>query len=645
MSFPRLFAPGKIGSMEVRNRIIGSPMERNYCTAEGRVTQRYVDYLEARARGGIGLLYTEATYVDPRGKGREFQMGLHDDDLIPDFKRLVAAVQRHGARIGPELNYGGRVVDPVVSGLQSRAPSVVPYVGAGGASPVAFDRDEIRDIVEFFAAAARRAIAAGCDFIGIHGAHGYLLSQFVSPFCNHRDDEYGGDLQGRSRFPLEVVAAIRRTIGPDIPLLYRISGDEHQTNGTTLADVCAFAPQLQAAGVDLIDVSAGMYETNWWITQPMEMPQGVLAPLARAVRATVQVPVSVSGRITDPSVAEHVLESGDADFVTLGRAMHADPEFPNKARDGRLDDICTCIACNQGCSDAHARGLPIVCLVNTATGREREYAIRPAAQGKRIVVVGAGPAGLEAARVLALRGHRVTVLERSSEPGGQLILNRFVPGREEMAGHVPWLAGAAAKAGARLEFNVDADAPMVMGEQPDIVVVATGAMPGIPQIPGVMNSPVVNAYDVLRRPIGGIGRALVIGGGIRGVGVARMLAEKGVEIVLVEAGAELVTDIASRSRRFQIQGLADRSNITVHRGVTVEKLNERSAVLCNGKEQWEIGDIDIVVPTRLLVPVNDLANALYEQANGPSIYLVGDCVHPRNALDAIHEAAALGHRL
>lgn len=645
MSFLHLFTPGKIGSMEVRNRIIGSPMERNYCTAEGRVTQRYIDYLEARSQGGVGFLYTEATYVDPRGKGRKFQMGLYDDDLIPDFKRLVAAVQRHGARIGPELNYGGRVVDPVVSGLQSHAPSVVPYVGAGGASPVAFDRAEIKEIVEKYAAAAGRAIEAGCDFVGLHGAHGYLLSQFLSPYCNHRNDEYGGDLQGRLRFPLEVIAAVRRTIGPDVPLFYRISADEHQKNGTTLHDVCATAPRLQAAGVNLIDVSAGMYETNWWITQPMEMPQGVLAPLAKAVRATVQIPVSVSGRLTDPSVAEHVLASGNSDFVTMGRALHADPEFPNKARDARLDEVCTCIACNQGCSDMHARGLPIMCLVNTTTGRERDYAIRPTPQSKRVVIVGAGPADLETARVMALRGHRVTVFESNSEPGGQLLLNRFVPGREEMAGHIPWLAGAATKAGARLEFSVEAEPSVVMGEKPDIVVVATGAVPGIPQIPGALDSPIVNAYDVLRRPIGGIGRALVIGGGIRGVGVARMLADKEVEIVLVEAGKELVTDIASRSRRFQIQGLVDRSNIMVHRGVTVETLREHSAVLCNGKEQWEVGDIDIVIPTRLLVPVNDLANALYERANGAPIYLVGDCLHPRNALDAIHEAAALGHRL
>ena len=180
------------------------------------------------------------------------------------------------------------------------------------------------------------------------------------------------DFRSRSSRPFA------ETVGPDVPVLYRITGDEHQTNGTVLADVCAVAPQLAAAGVDLIDVSAGMYETNWWITQPMEMPQGVLAPLAKAIRATVSIPVSVAGRITDASVAEHMLESGTSDFVTLGRAMHADPEFPNKARDGRLAEICTCIACNQGCSDMHARGLPIVCLVNTTTGRERDYAIRPA---------------------------------------------------------------------------------------------------------------------------------------------------------------------------------------------------------------------------------------------------------------------------
>lgn len=645
MRFHHLFQPGQVGKMEVRNRIIGSPMERNYCTVEGRITQRYIDYLAARARGGVGMMYTEATYVDPRGKGRELQMGLHDDDLIPQLARLVTAVHRHAGRVGPELVYGGRVVNPEVSGLESRAPSNVPYAGAGGTSPRPLDRGEIAEIVTRFADAARRATEAGCDFVGIHGAHGYLVSQFLSPFCNKREDDYGGDLAGRMRFPLEIVRAVRQAIGADMPIVFRISGDEYQDKGLTLTDVCAIAPHLVAAGVDLIDVSAGMYETAWMITQPMELPQGVLAPLAREVRKHVNVPVSVSGRITDPSVAEHLIESQTSDFVTLGRALHADPEFPNKAREGRVDEICTCIACNQGCSDMHARGVPIMCLVNTTTGREREYAIQPAAVKKKVIVVGGGPAGLEAARVLALRGHAVTVFERDGEAGGQLLLSRLVPGREELAGHLPWLIGAVKRAGAKLELGVEASAETIVRERPDIVIIATGSAPGLPPIPGIMQSPVVDPYEILRRPVGGLRRALVIGGGIRGIGVARLLMDKGVEVILVEVGKELATDIATRSRRFQIGALRESANVVIHVGTTVEALGAHEATLWNGTDRWDVEGIDIVVPTRTLVPVTGVADDLFERDENLAVYLLGDCAYPRTALEAIQDAAALAHKL
>jgi NADPH-dependent 2,4-dienoyl-CoA reductase/sulfur reductase-like enzyme len=293
----------------------------------------------------------------------------------------------------------------------------------------------------------------------------------------------------------------------------------------------------------------------------------------------------------------------------------------------------------------HARGAPIVCLANTATGREREYAIRPAAARRRIVVVGGGPAGLESARVLALRGHSVTLFEREREPGGQLLLSRLVPGREELAGHIPWLVGEGRRAGVRFEMGVEATAAMALAENPDLIVVATGASVGLPAIPGILDSPVVDAYEVLRRPMGGTGRALVIGGGIRGVGVARVLADKGIEVVLVEVGRELATDIASRSRRFQVGALLERPNVTVHLGTTVEALGEHDAVLWNGTERLELANIGLVVPTRMLLPVTRVSDDLYAGNNVPPIFLLGDCAQPRTALEAMHDAAALGHRI
>jgi 2,4-dienoyl-CoA reductase-like NADH-dependent reductase (Old Yellow Enzyme family) len=398
MRYPHLFSAGRIGRLPLRNRILMAPMEKNLALPTGAVSRRYIDYCEARAAGGAALIVLESMYVHPAGRNHRFQLGIHDDDLVPGYRRLIEACHRHGALVGAELQFAGRQTSSAITGMQPVAPSPVPCTAvAGGDVPRALDVREIGELVAAFARAARRAVEAGFDAIEIHGAHGYLVGQFLSPFANRRDDDYGGDGERRLRFPLEVIAAVRAAAAHAVPILYRLSAEEHVPGGLTLDDTCRIAPRLEAAGIDLLDVSAGIYESAPWIVQPMEMSPGCLAPLAREIRRHVGIPVSVAGRIGDAGLAERILASGDADFVTLGRALHADPEMPNKSRDGREDEICACVACLT-CSDLLGKNEPVLCLANTRTGREREYATRVAPERRRVVVVGGGPADGPASR-------------------------------------------------------------------------------------------------------------------------------------------------------------------------------------------------------------------------------------------------------
>ncbi|HEU4438410.1 MAG TPA: FAD-dependent oxidoreductase [Methylomirabilota bacterium] len=643
--YPHLFSEGRIGSLTLKNRILMAPMEKNLALPTGAVTQRYIDYCEARAAGGAALILLESMYVHPAGRNHRYQLGLHDDDLVPGYRRLIAACHRHDALVGAQLQFGGRETSSAITGTQPVAPSAVPCAALTGSDvPRPLGREEIRGLVEAFAAAARRALAAGFDAIEIHGAHGYLVGQFLSPFANRRDDEYGGDFERRLRFPLEVLAAVGAVVDSRVPLLYRISADEHVDGGLGLEDACRIAVRLESAGIDLLDVSAGIYESAPWIVQPMEMPQGCLVPLARELGRHVRIPVSVAGRISDASVAERVLEAGDADFVTLGRALHADPEMPRKSAEGREDEICVCVGCLT-CSDLLGRNEPVLCLANTQTARERHYAIRTTPRRRRIVVVGAGPAGLEAARVLALRGHAVTVLERAGEPGGQLLLARLVPGRADLAGLATYLAEAASRARAEIQLGVEATTETIGAWQPDVVVIATGARPGIPPVPGIDQSPAVDAFTVLGRPADAVKRALVLGGGVLGVGLAHVLAERGSEVIVVEPGAELASELGVRPRWQHVADLRARPNVSLLLGATVEELYPHGALVRRAGEDLKLDDLDLVVPTRPMVPVSQLGEALKALPGGPAVFDIGDCAVPRTTFEAMQEAAALGHRL
>ncbi len=642
-SFPRLFAAGQIGQLEVRNRIISAPMERNYCNRDGSVTQRYIDYLEARSRGGVGCIFTESTYIDARGKARGFQMGAHDDAMIPGLTRLTRAVHRHGARIGLELHYGGRVVPPEVSGLQPWAPSAVPLPSIG-AIPHVLSVEEIRDIVLQFGRAARRAREAGCDIIMIHAAHGYLVAQFLSRLTNKRDDAYGGSQANRMRFLLEVIREIKRQVGDGFPLAVRVSADEYVDGGIVLPETLETAKAVEAAGVNLIDISGGGPEAPFMIVQPMEIPLGCHVPLAAEVRRAVGIKVSVVGRINDPTFAEQVLADGHADFVSLARALHADPEFPNKARQGQLESICYCMACNQGCIDVLNQSVPITCTINTAAGREREFAIRPAVKPRRILVIGGGPGGLEAARVAAARGHQVTLVERATELGGQIRYAMRPAHKGEFGQVVRYLSQQVKALGVKIRLGEEATLALVQAETPDAVIVATGARPYIPLIRGVKLPHVATLLDVYDGHVDVQGRFCVFGANLAAVELAEYLAQREVDVILVDPGKTMAVDAGLRAKWLLQQRVEQQPRIQFRLQTTLEEITVDGVLLQSGDVAEWVRPVAHVILAAEREAENSLLDTLKREWPG-ELYAIGDCIYPRRLNEATYEGALIGHQL
>lgn len=643
--FEKLFEPWPIGNLRIRNRIISAPMERNYANKDGSVSQRYIDNLSAKAKGGAGLIFVESTFVDPRGKGREYQLGCHDDRLIPGLKRLADAVHRHGAMIALELQFSGRQTSGKVTGMQPIAPSPVPCGVSGGDIPREMTIAEIRGMVDTFAEAADRSKRAGFDMVELHGAHGYLLGQFFSGYSNKRTDEYGGSLENRMRFPLEVVKAVKAAVGLDFPVAYRLSGDEYIEGGVTLDEVVPFARKLEEAGVALIDVSAGLYETSFIISQPMDVPLGCNVHLAEEIKRAVGVPVTVAGRINDPAFAEEILREGKADFVSFARALHADPEFPRKAREGRLGDICMCVACMQGCIDILGTGNPLFCAVNSAVGKERDYAIRKATTRKKVVVVGGGPGGMEAARVAALRGHEVTLYEKEEKLGGQLIWAAKPLYRGEFEQVIRYLSGQVRKAGVGIVLGQKADKESIHALNPDAVIVATGATPDGTIIPGSGMGHVHTYLDILGGKVRPGRKAIVIGGQKIGCEVAEFLADKGTQVIVTDPTETFCQDAGPKTRWMLMERIGNCPDIDLRRRTTVEAIGADAVVLQKEGTVEKIGAVDMVVLALGKVSDNALGDELKFEARVPEVYAIGDCVRPRKMTDAIIEGAAVGHKI
>ena len=648
-SLKKVFAPLKIGTIEIKNRFAMAPMATCFCTHDGFITQKVIDYYTARAKGGIGLIITEVVSVVSTSAYMPNQMTLFDDKYIPGLKKLTDSVHAYGAKIAPQLIHAGGENWEILSGHKSVGPSPVLSRSKGDV-PRELSNAEIEAIIECFGDAARRARDAGFDCVELHAAHAHMLvGAFMSPLRNKRSDAYGGSIEGRLKLPLEIIKNIKEKAGNDYPIILRTSGDELLPGGRTLQETQFIAPILEDAGVDAFHISGGVYPDQFWrIIPPMGTPLASNTPFATGIKEVVEVPVIAVGRIHSPRLAEHIVSTGKADMVALGRPLLADPDFVNKAYAGRFDDIIPCISCGIGCIQQREKMISMTCLMNPRTGKESEPGKEPAKRVKKIIVVGGGPAGLTAARVAALRGHDVTLYEKASKLGGQFRIAVVPPFKQDIAVGLKFIISQAEKSNIKIVFNAEVTVELIKQKKPDAVIIATGAVPFIPEkLPGVDRKMVVTAEDILDgHPSQGCRNIVVLGGGLAGPEVADFLADRGDNLAIKRKSVTIVTskkDIAlnllHESRALLMQRLRDKDVRIMTRTTAKEILEDSVIVSCNGQDHT-ISKVDCVVLARGVKKLENLSEKIRECV--PEVIVIGDAKEPRMALEAIAEGTEIG---
>ncbi|MDH5419214.1 MAG: FAD-dependent oxidoreductase [Candidatus Bathyarchaeota archaeon] len=630
----KLFEPIRIGTMKLKNRIVMPPMGTNFASEDGFVTKRLLNYHVERAKGGVGLIIGEGAYVEPRGKGSIRQLALDHDNKVSGLKGLAASIQASGAKAALQLFHGGRQSHSSIIGTQPVSASEV-FCRTTQETPRALTIEEIHNVIEAFAEGARRTKAAGFDAVEIHGAHGYLINQFLSPLTNKRTDKYGGDVKDRTRFLLEILKFARDKVGNNYPILCRINGEDYIEGGLTLEETKEIAQMLQAAGVDALHISGGIYDSPVPVgTAPMALPRGHMVHLAAGIKQVVNVPVIAVGRINDPELAEKILQEGKADLISMGRALLADPELPKKAATGALDDIRRCTACDE-CIARLFFNEDVACSVNAALGKEEEYKIRKAKVSKRILIVGGGPAGMEAARVSALRGHEVVLYEKNDGLGGQLNLAVVPPQKEEMKSVAPYLEHQIRKLGVKVVLGEEATPLLVKRIKPDAVFIATGSVPTIPEIPGVKRDQVVTAHDLLAGRASVKERVVVIGGGMVGAETAETLAEEGKRVTILEMLGRIGIDMVPMAIQMLYQRLK-KLGVTMITNAKVQEITEHGVVYEKDGETRTV-ETDSVVLAAGSKPNISLIKAL--EGKVAKIYAIGNAKETGNVLEAIHEAS------
>jgi len=647
-TYQRMFEEGYIGSMKVKNRLIMAPMGTRLCTENGAVTQRMVDFYVERAKGGVGLIITENTCIEwPRGKAGEKPLRLDDWPFVQGLAEIAEAVHPYGTKVATQLQHTGRQtnVNASTSGVGLISASDVPCEFTGGDIPKPLTIPEIEEIIEKFINAAVRTKAAGFDAVELHGAHGYLITQFMSPFTNKRTDRYGGTFERRMRFPIEIVQGIKSKLGEDFPIIFRLSADEYISEGYSIEEGKKIARVLESAGVDALDISAGIYESMPQIFPIYDLLPGCHVPLAEEIKKVVKIPVIAVGRLgEDLDLTEEVLRKGKADFISVGRSFLADPYFPQKALRGKTEDIRPCLTELYGCNELQLKGWRIHCSVNPNVGNEREYAVKSAHDSKRVVIIGGGPSGLNTAIFSSEYGHTVTIYEKSDKLGGQLIPASAPFFKKPVKAYLDYLERQLEKTKTEVLLNQEITKSNIKKlEDFDIVIVATGALPICPQIRGLNEEEAIFASEVFtgEKEVGK--NVTIIGGGYIGCELAWFLSEKGKTVTILEKLGDILTDIFLINK-MRLEYILNKQKISIVTDADIfeingDKVRYRTG---NGKENEISGD---VVLASGYFP-NQSIDGIEKMVPNVAMFKIGDCKEVgRKVWGTTSDAAWISHNM
>ncbi|MFS8084258.1 MAG: FAD-dependent oxidoreductase [Acidobacteriota bacterium] len=632
MRLNTLFTPFSIGSLKVKNRIVMPPMATHYASAEGMVTDRQIAYYVERAKGGVGYITVEHTGILQQGKASPKMLLISSDEHAAGIARLIEALHRAGGKAIVQINHAGRQTSSAVTGLPIVGPSPIACP-TRNEIPRELSTGEIDEITAAFAVAAQRVKDAGADGVELHMAHGYLLCAFLSPFSNRRTDRYGGDFEGRSRFPRDVLTAVRNQVGPDFPIVCRISADEFLEGGLRIEESKRIAQFLERDGADAIHVSACNAASGYLNQPPYYVEEGTFVHLAEAIKSVVRIPVIAVGRIRNPVMADQIVQAGKADLVAMGRALLADPYLPSKAAEGRFEDIVPCLSCNR-CILTMRKGA-VRCTVNPEAGNEAQFRFAKSDQPKKVWVVGGGPGGLKAAEIATLRGHQVTLFEREPRLGGRMIFAALPPKKAVLNEYLGYLERRVTGLKVALEMGKECTAKMVAMGKPDAVILASGAQPLIPDWPGIQESGAVSAEAVFEGKAVVGRRVLVVGGSGIGTETADYLSEMGKEVTLVEMLGEIAADFVIHLKHHLSLRLAEK-RVTVLTSTKVKGLGKGWALVEDVAGTRKIEGFDTIVLAVGSKPDDRLAQDL--AGSVAELYVVGDASRPGEILQAVYDA-------